>query len=65
MFEPLMMGLKDLSTQGFLLSGDRQEGALLGDYRPDVLPPGRCMMVRRNQGQLVQVAWLPAEGSLV
>jgi len=65
MFEPLIMGLKDLNTQGFLLSGDRQEGALLGDYRPDVLPQGRCMMVRRNQGQLVQVAWLPAEGSLV
>ena len=64
MFEPLMMGLKDLNTQGFLLSGDRQEGALLGDYRSEALPPGRCIMVRRNQGELVQVAWLPAEGTL-
>lgn len=64
LFEPLLMGLKDLNTQGILLSGDPQEGSLLGDHRPEPLPPGRGTLVRRNQGVLVQVACLPAEGSL-
>ena len=64
LFEPLLMGLKDLNTQGVLLSGDPQEGSLLGDHRPEPLPPGRGTLVMRNQGLLVQGAGLPAEGSL-
>jgi len=35
------MALKDLSTQGVLLSGNPQEGPLLGDHRPERLPAGR------------------------
>ncbi len=59
LFEPLMMGLKDLNTQGLLLGGDPQEGPLLGDHRPEPLPPGRALQVVRNQARLVQVAWSP------
>ncbi len=60
LFEPLMMGLKDLNTQGLLLSGDPQEGPLLGDHRPGPLPVGRALQVVRNQARLVQVAWSPS-----
>jgi DNA segregation ATPase FtsK/SpoIIIE, S-DNA-T family len=63
LFEPLMMAMKDLNTQGVLLSGDPQEGSLLGDYRPEPLPPGRGILVRRNTAELVQIAWVPPEGS--
>jgi S-DNA-T family DNA segregation ATPase FtsK/SpoIIIE len=65
LFEPLLMALKDLDTQGILLNGDPQEGPLIGDHRPERLPPGRGILVRRNQAAAVQVAWLPPEGALV
>ena len=59
LFEPLLMGLKDLNSQGLLLGGDPQEGPLLGDHRPEPLPAGRALQVVRNQARLVQVAWSP------
>jgi S-DNA-T family DNA segregation ATPase FtsK/SpoIIIE len=61
MFEPLLMGLKELNTPGLLLSGDPQEGALLGDHRAAPLPPGRGILVRRNVGTLMQAAWPGAD----
>jgi S-DNA-T family DNA segregation ATPase FtsK/SpoIIIE len=57
MFEPLMMALRELNSPGMLLSGDPQEGQLLGDYRAALLPPGRGILVRRNAAMLVQAAW--------
>jgi S-DNA-T family DNA segregation ATPase FtsK/SpoIIIE len=57
MFEPLMMALRELNSPGLLLSGDPQEGQLLGDYRAALLPPGRGILVRRNAAMLVQAAW--------
>jgi len=64
LFEPVLMALKDLNTQGILLNGDPQEGSLLGDHRPERLRAGRGVLVRRNQGVPVQVAWVPPEGTL-
>jgi DNA segregation ATPase FtsK/SpoIIIE, S-DNA-T family len=64
LFEPLLMALRDLNTQGVLLNGDPQEGPLLGDHRPERLPPGRGLLVRRNQSVPVQVAWVPPAGEL-
>jgi S-DNA-T family DNA segregation ATPase FtsK/SpoIIIE len=59
LFEPVLLALKDLNTQGVLLNGDPQEGPLLGDHRPERLPAGRGVMVRRNRAVPVQVAWVP------
>ncbi len=43
-----------------LLSGDRDEGALLGDVRPRTLPPGRGVLVSRHSGtHLIQLGNLP------
>jgi S-DNA-T family DNA segregation ATPase FtsK/SpoIIIE len=59
-FETVLQRLRDLGTPGILLSGDRQEGQLLGPTAPAPQPPGRGLLVRRRQPTcLVQVAWLP------
>ncbi|KWW99716.1 secretion protein EccC [Carbonactinospora thermoautotrophica] len=61
MFEPMLQRLKDLGTPGLLLSGAREEGALLGNVKPSPQPPGRGVLVTRKRGaQLVQTAYLPA-----
>jgi S-DNA-T family DNA segregation ATPase FtsK/SpoIIIE len=56
--EPLLLRLRELGTPGLLLSGDPQEGALLGSYRSAPQPPGRGLLVRRHERpSLVQVAF--------
>ena len=59
MFEPALMALRELNSPGILLSGDPQEGQLLGDFRAAQLPPGRGILVRRSAAALVQTAWMP------
>ena len=52
--------LRELSSPGLLMSGDREEGALLGNVRPQVLPAGRGWLVTRKEGaRLIQVAHVP------
>jgi S-DNA-T family DNA segregation ATPase FtsK/SpoIIIE len=42
-----------------VLSGDREEGALLGTVRPGPLPAGRGWLVTRREGvRLVQLGYL-------
>jgi S-DNA-T family DNA segregation ATPase FtsK/SpoIIIE len=61
LFEPLLQRLRELGTSGLLLSGDRQEGQLLGPHAPAQQPPGRGLLVRRRRPSvLMQVAWTPA-----
>ncbi|GAB3147947.1 type VII secretion protein EccC [Micromonospora sonneratiae] len=58
LYEPGMQRLRDLGTPGLLLSGPRDEGALLADVKPSIQPPGRGQLVNRRTGvSLVQVAW--------
>jgi S-DNA-T family DNA segregation ATPase FtsK/SpoIIIE len=60
MYSGLLTAMRDAGAPGVLLSGDRDEGALLGSVRPESLPPGRGWLVnRRGDAQLVQLAWLP------
>lgn len=60
MFDPLLMRLKELGSPGLVMSGDRNEGVLLGNVKPSKLPPGRGWLVTRREGaRLIQVAWLP------
>lgn len=60
LFEPFLGRLREVGTPGLMMSGDRDEGPLLGGMRAQVLPPGRGWLVdRRGQKGLVQLAWLP------
>jgi S-DNA-T family DNA segregation ATPase FtsK/SpoIIIE len=64
--EPLLLRMRELGTPGVLLSGDPQEGALLGSSRSAPQPPGRGLLVRRHERpSLVQVAFAkPGDGSV-
>ncbi|MFF0465065.1 type VII secretion protein EccCa [Streptomyces mexicanus] len=55
-YEAFMQRIKELGAQGVVLSGDPDEGELLGGVRPRSLPAGRGVFVSRRQGRrLVQV----------
>ncbi|MET8148618.1 type VII secretion protein EccCa [Actinoplanes sp. NPDC049668] len=61
LYEPILMRLRELSTPGIVMSGDRDEGVLLGTVRPGPLPPGRGWLVTRRGGtRLVQLLDLPS-----
>ncbi|OEU85954.1 secretion protein EccC [Streptomyces abyssalis] len=61
LYEPVMQRMKELGAQGVVLSGDKSEGALLGNISPTQLPVGRgYFQTRRRGGQLVQTGWMPA-----
>jgi S-DNA-T family DNA segregation ATPase FtsK/SpoIIIE len=48
-YEPVYQRLKEMGTPGLIMSGDPQEGQLLGTQKAAALPPGRGFLVRRNQ----------------
>ncbi|WP_374693994.1 type VII secretion protein EccCa [Gordonia rubripertincta] len=57
LFDPIIGRLKDLSCDGLLMSGDRDEGYLLGRVRLQKLVPGRGELVSRSRPQeMIQVA---------
>jgi S-DNA-T family DNA segregation ATPase FtsK/SpoIIIE len=59
-FEPLMARLHEVGTPGIILSGDRQEGSVIGAHRASEQPPGRGLLVhRRRTPVLVQTAEMP------
>lgn len=59
MFQPVIQRLRELDTPGILLSGDRDEGALLGrSVRPAIQPPGRgTLLRRRTEPVTIQLAY--------
>jgi len=60
MYQTVMTALRETGSPGLVMSGDRDEGPLLGNVRPQPLPPGRGWLVnRRNESRPVQLAWLP------
>jgi S-DNA-T family DNA segregation ATPase FtsK/SpoIIIE len=62
MFDPVISRIRDLASPGILLSGNREEGPLLGNMKPEPLPPGRGWLITRGAGaRLVQFAHLPPE----
>ena len=62
LYEPVIQRLRELSTPGLVLAGDREEGALLGTVRPGPQPAGRGWLVTRRQGvRLVQLGYLPPD----
>jgi DNA segregation ATPase FtsK/SpoIIIE, S-DNA-T family len=59
LFEPVIARLRELSAPGIVMSGNPEEGPLLGSVKPSPMPPGRGTLVERRAGrQLVQLAWL-------
>jgi len=59
MYEPMLRGLREMGTPGVLLSGSKDEGAVLGSVKMDKLPPGRGRLVHRRLGSvLIQTAHL-------
>jgi S-DNA-T family DNA segregation ATPase FtsK/SpoIIIE len=63
LYEPFLLRLRELSTPGLVLSGSREEGALVGAVKAQPFPPGRGWLVTRRAGvRLVQLAWSPPTG---
>jgi S-DNA-T family DNA segregation ATPase FtsK/SpoIIIE len=59
MFDPLLQRLRELDAAGFVMSGNRDEGPLIGNVLPSPQPPGRGRLVRRRDGvSIVQTALL-------
>jgi S-DNA-T family DNA segregation ATPase FtsK/SpoIIIE len=62
MFEPVMRSLRDMGTPGVLLSGSKDEGAVLSSVKLEPLPPGRGRLVHRRHGAvLIQTATMTGE----
>jgi S-DNA-T family DNA segregation ATPase FtsK/SpoIIIE len=60
LFEPFLERLREVGTPGLMMSGDRDEGPLLGGMHAQVLPPGRGWLVdRQGNKRVIQLAWLP------
>ena len=60
LYDSLLLRLRELGSPGLVMSGERDEGVLLGNVRPQALPPGRAWLVTRKEGsRLVQLGWLP------
>jgi len=52
--------LKDLSCNGLVMSGSKEEGGLFGGYKPTEMPPGRGMLVSRTmKSGVIQLSWMP------
>ncbi|MGH3561745.1 MAG: type VII secretion protein EccCa, partial [Mycobacterium sp.] len=49
-YEPLLAALRDLGCMGLMMSGNPDEGPLIGSVRPAPLPPGRGTLVTRSGG---------------
>lgn len=61
-FDPLLRTLRELASPGIVMSGDRNEGPLVGAIRPSQQPPGRGWLVTRKEGpRLIQLAHLPLD----
>lgn len=57
LYEPVIQRLRELGSPGFVGTGNRDEGVLLGRAKPAPWPPGRGLLVdRRGNHQLVQIA---------
>jgi S-DNA-T family DNA segregation ATPase FtsK/SpoIIIE len=60
LYDPIVQRLRELSSPGMVMSGDKDEGVLVGNVRPAPMPPGRGRLVTRKDGvRLVQLAYLP------
>jgi DNA segregation ATPase FtsK/SpoIIIE, S-DNA-T family len=60
MMDPIIGRLKDLSCNGLVMSGSKEEGGLFGGYKATEMPPGRGMLVSRTMGSgVIQLSRMP------
>ncbi|QRY52313.1 type VII secretion protein EccCa [Mycolicibacterium septicum] len=60
MMDPIVGRLKDLSCNGLVMSGSRDEGGLFGGHKATAMPPGRGMLVSRTtRSGVVQLSRMP------
>jgi len=59
--DPVIGRIKDSANPALVMSGNKDEGVLWGNYRATPLPPGRGTLVNRAGQVLMQVANLPAQ----
>ena len=63
-YDPIIQRMTDLGTTGILLSGNPEEGQLIGKVKPRAANPGRAQIVSRSQGLVsAQLAFVPTEGA--
>jgi S-DNA-T family DNA segregation ATPase FtsK/SpoIIIE len=63
LYEPIVQRLRELASPGLVMSGDADEGPLIGQVRPGPLPAGRGRLVTRREGtRLIQLALPPGRG---
>jgi S-DNA-T family DNA segregation ATPase FtsK/SpoIIIE len=56
-FDSFLNGMRDQGGPGLLLSGDPQEGIVMGQYRATAQAPGRGLLIRRGERAItMQVA---------
>jgi S-DNA-T family DNA segregation ATPase FtsK/SpoIIIE len=57
-YEPVLQSMRELAMPGLMLSGSPDEGVLIGNIKPQPLPPGRGRLWTRERGtEVVQVGW--------
>jgi S-DNA-T family DNA segregation ATPase FtsK/SpoIIIE len=56
MYEPAMQKMRESGTPGLLMSGSKDEGALLGNVKAEPMPPGRGRLVSRQGTRLIRTA---------
>jgi S-DNA-T family DNA segregation ATPase FtsK/SpoIIIE len=57
LFDPVVQRIKEMGSPGLVMSGNKDEGVLLGNVKAHKLPPGRGYLVdRRNGTRLIQTA---------
>ena len=60
LYEPILQTFNELGVTGILLSGDPEEGAVIGRIRPVKSAPGRAQIISRDAGHVIaQLAWAP------
>ncbi|KTR85609.1 type VII secretion protein EccCa [Leucobacter chromiiresistens] len=60
-YDPILQGMTDLGVTGILLSGNPEEGQLIGKVKAIPSAPGRAQVVSRARGyQVVQLAYAPS-----
>ncbi|WP_239073789.1 type VII secretion protein EccCa [Cellulomonas denverensis] len=50
LYDPILQRMSDLGATGILLSGNPEEGQLIGRVKPVAAPPGRVQVVSRERG---------------
>ncbi|MFI0709992.1 type VII secretion protein EccCa [Streptomyces inhibens] len=57
-FDPVTRRLKELGVTGVILSGNPDEGPLVGTTKAEPMPPGRAQLITpRQRPRVIQIGW--------